>query len=618
MNFRCSLRISFSALSVLVSIVFSVLCIFLCFQERKEVDLSFISSSEIKIYDKSKYTPVKGSLDLTGEDGVRSFLSKLENYRYQYDELNLEKLLCVPLNEIEILRGRDELQLERLGDDLADHLNETFHRLLLDEQINASEIHQKLKIFDLTVLRFLRSRSYYLLRNKFCLVLRYFQFTEFFVERIYRPVATAHLLIKDSHQVVRLKEDVAFDLRLIFNNNNPNLNCSTNSTEFECLQSCFKERFQLSKYFYDGNETGTVQLMQPDSNLTNYRAVAEHEAACFRRCDHKLCVVTDFQKKKSIKDQSSNNRIKVSFFEFSPLISNFSFYVQVTGLLLSFFGINCYNFSLKLVSVCGFTESTAQSRKRLGSFINLLVWLVCLSVFMFLCRESIVNYNKKVDDRMAKTSVAYSRRPEKIGLVVCVPVDTFLSGNTGRMTLAELELATNDAFNRTVNELYLEFINKRFEVDWRVKKKVLFNANDYSSELGRCFLVDIHPERAEAEFHSIWSELKLVITFKHPMYELYILPEGQNFNYNSFRYDPNKSNKFNKVIFKSSPLKCVNYRRDFSTCDSRWNCLDECVVNKSIENELNIPILHVIDKNLFSPIDWSDVHPNFNLKGNPK
>ena len=42
-------------------------------------------------------------------------------------------------------------------------------------------------------------------------------------------------------------------------------------------------------------------------------------------------------------------------------------------------------------------------------------------------------------------------------------------------------------------------------------------------------------------------------------------------------------------------------------------------MNKSIEYDLDIPILHVIDKNKgFDSIDWSDYSPNNNLKGNPR
>ena len=99
---------------------------------------------------------------------------------------------------------------------------------------------------------------------------------------------------------------------------------------------------------------------------------------------------------------------------------------------------------------------------------------------------------------------------------------------------------------------------------------------------------------------------------------MYILPEGQKFNYNSFRYDPMKSGKFKKVIYKSSPLKCMDYVEEYTSCNSRWNCLDQCVINKSIENDLNIPTLRAIDKDLFDKIDWTYLKPDYNLKGNGK
>ena len=613
MNFRCSIPIFFSALCVLISVIFSVLCIDLLIEERKEVDLSFVSSSELKIYDKSKYALMKSNYNLTDEKDVQLFLKKLQNYRYQYYKLNLEKLFCVPLNAIEIFRNPSEVLLEQIGDHLADHLNRTFHRSLLEDHKNSSEIKQNLKIFELTVLRSLWSRNYYILRNKLCLVLEYFWFTEFFLERLFRPVASAEVLIKDSHHVVRLKNDVAFDLRLIFNNNNPNLNCSSNSTEFKCMNGCLKEKHRLSKYFYNGNETGPIQL--PGGRL-DYKLIGKHEENCFRRCDKKLCVVTDFQKKKfdGKFSNNSNNLIKVSFFQFSPLISQYSFYLQLIGLILSFFGISSYKIALKVI-----VSPLPQSKKRIGSLLKLFLCSASLVAFVILSRESITNYGIKAGYRAAKTSIAYSRHAEQLGLVVCVPVGAFLKNNTEKMTLAELELATNDTFNQTVDELYLEFINKRFEVSWKLnERKVLFNANDYSSELGRCFQVEIDTDKAETQGHRIWSELKLVITFLHPNYELYFLPEGHEFNYNSFRYDSRKTPKFNKVILKSSSAKCVDYKAEYSSCDSRWKCLDACVVNKSIEYSLDVPILHVIDKDLFDAVVWSEVLPNYNLKGNPR
>ena len=480
MKVRCSVPIFFSAVCVVASIVFSIFCIYLLLGERKEVGISFLSSDRLKIHDKSsgKYSAIKCNYDLTNKKGVQLFLKKLQKYRYGYSKLNLEKLFCVPLNGVEIFRNRSELVLEHVAGDLVEHLNATFYRSLLAERLNISETRQTLKIFELTVLRFFQSRSYYILRDQLCLVLDYFLFTEHYLKSIFQVVASAyaHMLIKDSFYVVRLKKsNDAFDLRLIFNHHNPNLNCLNNRTEFECLNDCLKDRHRLSKYFYNGNETGIVRLPGGLSNATMKKQVTRHESACFRRCEKQVCLVTDFQTK-NFEDKlsnnsnnliDSNNLIKVGFFEFRPLITNFSFWVQITGLTLSFFGLSCYNLAMKLT-----TNSLPQNKKIMNLLFKLLLWTVCVTVFLVLSKESVENYSRKNGDRTATTSIFYPYRPEMIGLVVCTPVDIIMTGKIDKLTFAELENGTNDAFNRTVNEIYLEYLNERYELNWTISKKV--------------------------------------------------------------------------------------------------------------------------------------------------
>lgn len=614
---RCSISIFFSSLCVLVSITFSVICIYILIQERLEVDLSFKTSLEQKIIDRSKYTQlIESQYDL--ERDVDKFMKRLQNYRYQYHKLNLEKLLCIPLKEL--FPNRSELVLERIGEELVVNLNRTFYNQLNGKSGKSkSEKRRTLKIFDLTVLNSLRSHYYYILRNRLCLQVEYF-YTESYLNQLFPNVSSAHMLIKDSYHVVQLKNDTAFDLRLIFNDNNPNLNCSKNDSEFECLNSCFKSGSRLSKYFYNGNETGSIQvagkLPEQWSNRSAYDLVEQHEQECFAECNKTQCVVTDFQKK-SFEGKYSSNLIKVSFFEFSPLMSDFSFWVQLTGLTLSFFGISCYNLALKLVA-----NSLIRNQKRIRTLFRVLLWIACLFVLLLMSSQAISNFSKRMGDRSSKTAITYTKKSEQIGLVVCVSVNAFsLSENTTQqLTLAELEQTTDDFFNRTVKEMFIEFINERLgdeEVKWTVSKKVFFNVNDFTSELGRCTQVQIEAE--EPKYHNIWSEFKLVVTFHQPNYEVYVLPEGKNFNYNSFRITPGKTTKFNKVIFKSSPLTCTDYNKEYSSsCDSRWSCLDECVVNKSIKYDLDLPIIHVIDKDLFEPEDWAELQPNYNLKGDPK
>ena len=204
MNLRCS--ICFSAICVVISVIFSVFCVVLLFQERKEVGISLISSDELKIFDKAKYkAAMKTEYDLTSEEGARLFRRKLQTYRYQHHKLNMEKLLCVRLNRIAIFRNKSELLLERIGDDLIAHLNQTFYQSLLEEhKQNTSKIRQNLKIFELTVLRLFQSRSYYILRNRLCLVLDYLLFTEYFMERLFGRATSSLIFIKDSSRASQL------------------------------------------------------------------------------------------------------------------------------------------------------------------------------------------------------------------------------------------------------------------------------------------------------------------------------------------------------------------------------------------------------------------------------
>ena len=482
MNFRCSTSVFFSALAALASVLLSALCIYLLLEERREVGITFLNVPELKVHDKSGRRAMKSDYDMSSVRGVRSFLAELENNRYQYHKVKLEKLLCVSLDEMGIFR--DELQLDRLSYDLAEHLNGTFYQSLLKERRNINEIRKNLRMFDLTVLRFVRTRSYYIMRNRLCLVLVHFPYTEHFMERLYRS-ASAHMLVRDSHEVISMKGDTAFNLRLIFNHNNPNLNCSNKQTQAQCLNECFRGRFRIAKYFYNGNETGVVQLPGASLNESMHKQVADHEAACFRKCEKQLCVVTDFQKKNSddLSNSSGNSSklIKVSYSEFSPLISSFSFYVQIVGLSLSFFGISCYGLALKVI-----TNSLGPNKKAISSMFKVFLWTACLVTFIVLLGESLTNYKGKQGDRMAKTSVAYPRQPEQLSLVICVPVHLSIAGNTERMTWSELEMGTNDAFNQTVEGLHLEFLNEWFPLNWSVNwKKVLWNADDYSSQLGR-------------------------------------------------------------------------------------------------------------------------------------
>ena len=51
-----------------------------------------------------------------------------------------------------------------------------------------------------------------------------------------------------------------FDQLIVLKKGYPYSKCSKSNSRFRCLNECFKKRFRLSRYFYNGNETGLIYL----------------------------------------------------------------------------------------------------------------------------------------------------------------------------------------------------------------------------------------------------------------------------------------------------------------------------------------------------------------------
>lgn len=192
-------------------------------------------------------------------------------------------------------------------------------------------------------------------------------------------------------------------------------------------------------------------------------------------------------------------------------MTDFSFWVQLCGLTLSFFGVSCFNLALKT------GNRLPLNRKLASTLFRSVLWLFCVTAFLYLLKESLENYSfKHRDSATDKTSVSFSDQPEQTAFVVCIPVNAFLETESINMTLAELELASNDYLNRTFDSVKLEFFDDIFPIGWTVSDAVLFTSNDFTSELGRCFQIDLENVKVEPEYHSIFSDMRLVINFKKP------------------------------------------------------------------------------------------------------
>ena len=199
---------------------------------------------------------------------------------------------------------------------------------------------------------------------------------------------------------------------------------------------------------------------------------------------------------------------------------------------------------------------------------------------------------------------------EPINLVVCVHLNATYSGfdmsDDHALAYEQLEARTNDAFERTVDAVYLEFLNRKFNVTWQLmtNKVLFFKLNE--RQLSRCFVLKIEPE--EAKYQSILSSTRLIVDFKHEDYSLFLVPDMQNFHSMSYRYGG--VGELVKMMRRSTRRaeNCKHYGRMYDKCNSRWNCIDHCVHNRTIDAfmrySLNVSA-RFIDKDLFKRDQWS-------------
>ena len=116
-------------------------------------------------------------------------------------------------------------------------------------------------------------------------------------------------------------------------------------------------------------------------------------------------------------------------------------------------------------------------------------------------------------------------------------------------TFLKLEEGTNIGFDDTVKEIYLQFQENKIKIDWKITTKILFkishSLNNYSP-LSRCFQFKIYPN--ESKYQSLLARSRLIISFKHANYDLYLLPKDENLKMASFIYSgKDHLNKFRNV-----------------------------------------------------------------------
>lgn len=120
-----------------------------------------------------------------------------------------------------------------------------------------------------------------------------FKFKMFALGYIYKHLgvqAEVYIFDEDTFDMVRIDFKEDYNQLVVLNRDRPYSGCRKNNPRFRCLNECFKERFRLSRYYYDSGETGLIHLNYLKAN----KSVEKQEARCFEKCKSDNCKITEF------------------------------------------------------------------------------------------------------------------------------------------------------------------------------------------------------------------------------------------------------------------------------------------------------------------------------------
>ena len=527
-------------------------------------------------------------------------------------------LVCFNLKEIDALTNKTTVDLHQLDEIVSSYISNRFNNL--KGWLKGSF---KMKEFKEFVLNPIESKNYLIFKHKFCFIresnnglkLFYYFFKDFQTPELY-------LFKNDTYDLFKLENDDDKVNQLVVKNKEyPYSNCTKNYSKFKCLNECFKEKHQLSKYFYTANENVTILL-----NYEYNKTIKDEEYKCLSECKRGDCKLVLFVSTDSLNP-------KLSIFESDFFISRSEFWIQLFSLIGLIENISFYQLISKLFK---FLKPKIKKIKKIKirkivikvkkperylHLLKMVILFISISCFIYYFYGKIKNINTQINNPSKSEAKTYLLEPEKINLVICAinnkgnlfKYNNLHYINRTNMTLKEIEIATDSALNDTIGEIYLQFQKKKIKTNWSRSSKVFFKKKLILLE--RCFQIEANP--TEPKYRSLLATSKLVVEFKTKKtnnYGLYLLPEEERFNSESHKHI--FSDNFLKVVKKRANWimhrKCADYDKKYSDCNSKQNCIDRCVNKRFIETYKSITILSIVDKDHFTNDEWSKSFPNSN------
>ena len=504
-----------------------------------------------------------------------------DSYKVIYQETDemspIQFLACVELRYL--FPNQTEFDLNELRNELYDHFNSSkyfrFGRKL------------QRRTFEL-ILERTRSGDYLILNRRVCFNVneqKELQDIDLFLSN--RKVMFA--IQRETFDFVRLKHPShSIEQLIVRKKGRPYSDCDKGNGRFHCLNECFRRHFRLSRYFYYGNETGSILLQFSESNQT----IQESERICFSKCKRENCklvqliVAGDLNKSKTVEAQ--------------PVLSAFDFWFRLIGPIISF--VN-FLFSQFASITTEFIRSRVRRKKvKIGLFpLNLVMIFLSLAYFIYLwlTLDWQAEMNQLPEIKMTRNLI----QQRVVHLAICVDVEMygdFDYGYEGK-TMSEIEKqATILALDDALGSIYASDGGRSFPIDWFIHPKILFKDE---RSFSRCFRLSVH-----LNYTMIPFQPKLTIEFKNDGFrsQIYLLSEEENLNSKSFEY--NGRYAFQKRTVKRLNLNesCVDYKVKYANCTGRQNCVERCISRKFVERYNRTTFgSHLIDRDWFSASEWN-------------
>ena len=163
-------------------------------------------------------------------------------------------LICFNVKE-ELYFNKTSIDLEQLNIDVYNYFNKLEYRYNFRKNPFYWNKTKDLEKYKRLILNPIKFKNYLLFRGLFCFIYLKENIDYLFIKSFFKQDLIYFYFKKDTFDLKSKSYNrISSIVQLVV------INCVENYSKLKCLQKCFKKKNRLSKYIYNGNESGLIYL----------------------------------------------------------------------------------------------------------------------------------------------------------------------------------------------------------------------------------------------------------------------------------------------------------------------------------------------------------------------